>query len=60
MQYVVTEIMDSIELLQDHVNNISKKRGRVISVLWRESDRVYVVTHELEVAEKQGRGQKAA
>jgi hypothetical protein len=60
MPYVVTEIMDDIELLQAHVDGISKKRGRVVSVLWRESDRAYVVTHEVEAAEKQSRSQKAA
>ncbi|MBZ9867035.1 hypothetical protein LB515_16785 [Mesorhizobium sp. CA15] len=51
MPYVVTEIMDDIELLQAHVDNISKKPGKVVSVLWRESDRAYVVTHEVEAAE---------
>lgn len=60
MPYVVTEIMDDIELLQAHVDSISKKRGRVLSVLWRESDRTYVVTHEVEAAEKQNRSQRAA
>ncbi|MDX8462672.1 hypothetical protein [Mesorhizobium humile] len=60
MPYVVTEIMDDIELLQAHVDSISKKRGRIVSVLWRESDRTYVVTHEVEGTEKQNRSQKAA
>lgn len=60
MRYVVTEIMDSIELLQAHVDNISKGRGRVISLLWRESDRMYVVTHEVEVDEKQKSRRNAA
>ena len=45
MQYFVTEIMDSVELLQAHVTNIAERGGKVISVVWRDSDRVYVVTH---------------
>ena len=58
MQYVVTEIMDSIDLLQKHVNNISENKGKVLSVIWRDSDRVYVVTHELEIASLSKKGQK--
>lgn len=50
MQYVVTEIMDSVELLQAHVDKISENKGKIISVIWRDSDRVYVVTHGLEIA----------
>lgn len=60
MQYVVTEIMDSVELLQAHVNKISENKGKVISVIWRDSDRVYVVTHELEFQESSKKGQKGA
>jgi len=59
MQYFVTEIMDSVELLQAHVSSISKKNGKVISVIWRESDRVYVVTHGLEVEAAPKRIRKA-
>ena len=59
MQYFVTEIMDSVELLQAHLSSIAKKKGKVISVIWRESDRVYVVTHGVEIEAAQKRGQKA-
>ena len=60
MQYFVTEIMDSIELLQAHVSDIAKKRGKVISVIWRDSDRVYVVTHGLEIEAEPRRNQKGS
>ncbi|WP_133117297.1 MULTISPECIES: hypothetical protein [Mesorhizobium] len=58
MQYVVTEIMDSVELLQAHVDKISENKGKVISVIWRDSDRVYVVTHGFEIATASKKGQK--
>ena len=50
MQYVVTEIMDSIELLQAHVDSLPVDVGKLISVIWRENDRKYVVIHGIEVA----------
>jgi hypothetical protein len=60
MQYFVTEIMDSVELLQAHVTNIAERGGKVISVIWRDSDRVYVVTHGLEVEAAQNRRRKSS
>jgi len=60
MQYFVTEIMDSVDLLQKHVSNIAKQGGKVISVIWRESDRVYVVTHGVEVEAEPNRRRKSS
>jgi hypothetical protein len=52
MRYVVTEILDSIELLQAHVNSIPVDVGKLISVIWRDNDRKYVVIHGIEVARR--------
>ena len=45
MQYVVVEIADEIDALQEHLDLISASKWTLINVIWRETDHVYIVIH---------------
>jgi hypothetical protein len=45
MQYFVEEIADTVVALQALLDRVSGNGGRLINVIWRETDNVYVVIH---------------
>ena len=45
MKYIAEEIPDKLDLLNEKLLHISNIEGQIISIIWRETDNLYVIVY---------------